>query len=53
MCLKMSAKWINRIGIIYPESTFKIIWDSIVVCIIVMNIFYIPMSLSFSFDKSS
>ncbi|CAD8195699.1 unnamed protein product [Paramecium pentaurelia] len=43
----------NRIGVIYPESTFKIIWDSIVVCFIVINIFFIPMSLSFELDKSS
>ncbi|CAD8185376.1 unnamed protein product [Paramecium octaurelia] len=43
----------SRIGVIYPESTFKIIWDSIVVCFIVINIFFIPMSLSFELDKSS
>ncbi|CAD8122405.1 unnamed protein product [Paramecium sonneborni] len=43
----------KRIGVIYPESTFKIIWDSIVVCFIVINIFFIPMSLSFELDKSS
>ena len=42
-----------KIGVIYPESTFKIIWDSIVVCFIVINIFFIPMSLSFELDKSS
>ncbi|CAK62193.1 unnamed protein product (macronuclear) [Paramecium tetraurelia] len=44
---------LNKIAIIYPESTFKIIWDSVVVCFIVINIFFIPMSLSFELDKSS
>lgn len=43
----------NKLGVIYPESSFKIIWDSIVVLIIVINIFFIPMSLSFDLDKSS
>ncbi|CAD8075620.1 unnamed protein product [Paramecium sonneborni] len=47
------CQYLNRIAIIYPESSFKIIWDSIVVCFIVINIFYIPMSLSFELDKSS
>lgn len=49
----MMSMQLNRIGIIYPESSFKIFWDSVVVCFIVINIFYIPMSLSFSLDKSS
>ncbi|CAD8143061.1 unnamed protein product [Paramecium pentaurelia] len=44
---------LNKIAIIYPESTFKIIWDTVVVCFIVINIFFIPMSLSFELDKSS
>ena len=47
------CQYLNRIAIIYPESSFKIIWDSIVVCFIIINIFYIPMSLSFELDKSS
>ncbi|CAD8160863.1 unnamed protein product [Paramecium octaurelia] len=47
------CKYLNRITIIYPESSFKIFWDSIVVCFIVINIFYIPMSLSFELDKSN
>ncbi|CAD8049316.1 unnamed protein product [Paramecium sonneborni] len=44
---------LNKITIIYPESSFKIIWDTVVVCFIVINIFFIPMSLSFELDKSS
>ncbi|CAD8133742.1 unnamed protein product [Paramecium octaurelia] len=47
------SQYLNKIGIIYPESTFKIFWDTVVVCFIVINIFYIPMSLSFELDKSS
>ncbi|CAK74825.1 unnamed protein product (macronuclear) [Paramecium tetraurelia] len=47
------CRYSNRLAIIYPESSFKIFWDSIVVCIIVINIFYIPMSLSFELDKSN
>ncbi|CAD8065047.1 unnamed protein product [Paramecium primaurelia] len=47
------CKFLNRLAIIYPESSFKIFWDSIVVCFIVINIFYIPMSLSFELDKSN
>lgn len=37
----------------YPESKFKIIWDSIVVIFIIINIFFIPMELSFDLDKST
>lgn len=38
--------------VIQPESSFKILWDSILVFIIILNIFYIPMSLSFDLDIS-
>lgn len=40
----------KKIPVITPDSTFKILWDVVVVFIIVVNIFYIPMKLSFSFD---
>lgn len=31
-----------------PESVFKILWDSILLIILIINIFYIPLEISFT-----
>jgi hypothetical protein len=47
--LKLSMK----ISVIMPDSAFKIIWDIIVLAMIIVNIFYIPMKLSFDLEGKS
>lgn len=41
----------KRVKVIYPDSIFKIMWDILVVVLIILNIFYIPMKISFEIDK--
>ncbi|KAM3138945.1 hypothetical protein pb186bvf_008958 [Paramecium bursaria] len=43
----------DKIIVLQPDSPVKIIWDLVVVFFIVLNIFYIPMNLSFNLDVSS
>ncbi|KAM3138944.1 hypothetical protein pb186bvf_008957 [Paramecium bursaria] len=43
----------DKISVIQPDSPVKIIWDLVVIFFIVLNIFYIPMNLSFNLDVSS
>jgi hypothetical protein len=44
---------LESIPVIEPDSAFKIIWDFILISLIVINIFYIPMKLSFGFDAKN
>jgi hypothetical protein len=37
--------------VIQPDSLFKVVWDSLVIMVIIVNIFYIPMKLSFNFEN--
>lgn len=39
----------DAVPVIYPDSVFKIVWDMLLVLLIIVNIFYIPMKLSFDF----
>ncbi len=34
-----------------PDSTFKLLWDALVIILIVINIFYIPLKISFNISK--
>ena len=43
----------DKINVIQPDSPIKIIWDLVVIFFIVVNIFYIPMNLSFNLNVSS
>jgi hypothetical protein len=43
----------HKIPVIEPDSVFKVFWDSTVVILIIINIFYIPMKLSFDFTQDS
>lgn len=36
---------------IQPESGLKLIWDMLVLILIIINMFYIPMKLSFDIQK--
>lgn len=38
----------NNILIIMPESPFKLLWDSFILLLLIINIFYIPIEISFS-----
>ncbi|CAD8117019.1 unnamed protein product [Paramecium sonneborni] len=42
----------KNIKIIKPDSKFKIIWDIVLLLFIVMNIFYIPINISFDITIS-
>ncbi len=46
-------KLINSIPDIEPDSIFKLIWDLTLLIFILLNIFYIPMKISFHFDNSN
>jgi hypothetical protein len=39
---------ISQFSVLQPDSGFKIFWDMIVLTVIILNIFYIPMKLSFN-----
>lgn len=41
---------LQLIPIIEPNSTLKICWDIFVLIAIVINLFYIPMDLSFNIN---
>jgi hypothetical protein len=36
--------------VVNPDSTFKLIWDIFELFVLVINVFYIPMKLSFDID---
>jgi hypothetical protein len=40
------------IKVIKPDSKFKILWDMLLLLFIVMNIFYIPINISFNINTS-
>ncbi|CAD8192002.1 unnamed protein product [Paramecium octaurelia] len=42
----------KNIIVIKPDSKFKIIWDILLLLFIVMNIFYIPINISFNITTS-
>ncbi|CAK87690.1 unnamed protein product (macronuclear) [Paramecium tetraurelia] len=42
----------RNIIVIKPDSKFKIIWDILLLLFIVMNIFYIPINISFNITTS-
>lgn len=41
----------KKIFIIYPDSFFKIMWDFFILILLVLNILYIPLKLSFTYHK--
>ncbi|CAD8199743.1 unnamed protein product [Paramecium pentaurelia] len=46
--------WVEmQIGVIKPDSKIKLLVDCIILILIVMNIFYIPMQLSFSLQNNA
>jgi hypothetical protein len=42
--------FIKYFTVINPDSTFKMIWDMFELFVLVINVFYIPMKLSFDID---
>ena len=48
--IKQMRTLFDAVPVIYPDSIFKIIWDILLVLLIIVNIFYIPMKLSFHFS---
>ncbi|CAK62923.1 unnamed protein product (macronuclear) [Paramecium tetraurelia] len=52
-CLENCQDFLSRnIIVIRPDSKFKIIWDILLLLFIVMNIFYIPINISFNISTS-
>ncbi|CAK56624.1 unnamed protein product (macronuclear) [Paramecium tetraurelia] len=48
-CLEYGLELLSRIIIVIrPDSKFKIVWDILLLLFIVMNIFYIPINISFN-----
>jgi hypothetical protein len=43
----------RNLTVFQPDSYNKILWDSLVVLLIILNIFYIPMKLAFSLNINS
>lgn len=38
----------QQIGVILPDSFFKILWDSFILFLLTINVFYIPLKIAFS-----
>ncbi|CAD8120838.1 unnamed protein product [Paramecium sonneborni] len=52
-CLENFQDCLSRnIRVIRPDSKFKIVWDILLLLFIVMNIFYIPINISFNISTS-